>query len=43
MNKIVKHQILSAFDCLALALVEMGHQWTQAERRRYEMAVRLLS
>lgn len=43
MSKHAKTAILDALDRLALALANKRHQWTQAERRAYEMAVRLLS
>jgi hypothetical protein len=43
MSKRTKAFVLDAFDRLALALANKHHQWTQAERRAYETAVRLLS
>ena len=35
--------IRDALDRLALVLADQHHHWTQAERRAYETAVRLLS
>lgn len=39
----MKTVIRDALDRLALALAGKHHRWTQAERRAYETAARLLS
>lgn len=43
MTKHAKSVVLDALDKIALALSRKNHKWSQAERRAYETAVRLLS
>lgn len=42
MDPLAMQPIAEALDLLGLALCDHGHQWTNAERRAYERAHRLL-